>query len=93
MDGLKERLFFFFLQCAIAEVLHCSVAAATVNRIRHGLHKHLPWQQCTGARREAGRGAVKGKHHRWSAERQLTWVRDVFCHVFPLTAEENNPAH
>lgn len=47
MEGLKDR---HFLQCAIAEHLRCSVAAATVNRIRHGLHKHLPWQQCTGAR-------------------------------------------
>lgn len=46
----KKKIDRHFLQCAIAEHLRCSVAAATVNRIKHGLHKHLPWQQCTGAR-------------------------------------------
>lgn len=51
MKGLKDR---HFLQCGIAEHLCCSAAAVTVNRIRHGLHKHLPWQQCTGARRRQG---------------------------------------
>lgn len=71
------------MQCSIAEHLYCSAAAVTVNRIRHGLHKHLPWQQCTGARQR--------QREEPSPEdiivALVSWVsaglvRDVYSHVF-----------
>lgn len=64
-----------FLQCGICERSRCSVSAATLNGIRHALHKHHPWQRCTSTRRR--QGEELGKHQQQSAERQLTLMQDV----------------
>lgn len=64
-----------FLQCGICERSRCSVSAATLNGIRHALHKHLPWQRCIGTRRR--RGEEPGKHQQQSAECQLTLMHDA----------------
>lgn len=82
----------FLFLCCSAALPNCSAAAVTVNRIRHGLHKHLPWQQCTGRQAKAGRGAVNGGKKTSSSVRRLSVGRHcslLIAHCsLPLTAPE-----
>lgn len=77
MERLNIDIFLF---CSAA-LPNCLAAAVTVNRIRHGLHKHLPWQPGGGRERSPRREATIG-----SLSRPSVVCRDVCGHVLPVHA-------
>lgn len=65
------------LQPGIPKHWRCAVATATLNRIRHALHKHLPWQRVQRERSRRQDSISRG---------QLTALLQRRCHRFdPLS--------